>query len=495
MRRGRAWPGSPISPPAPGRRRDPRRLAGRGPRRDSPPPGLGGGAAAGCRRRRRTASEQSRRRATGGGGRCAVSAASPPRCTLAAPRSPGGRLRAEPVARRQGGRARGRGLPLRHGADDPHVPSVLRAHLRRGRPRPRRLARPGPARPAVALLLRRRRHARPARPTSADGRALEAVRPGDAAAGYRRFMRALRAAARHLGPVLLLALDRRRCATRSTLGGGFKPAMLARRHGAAHREHRRRHRPRRSSPTPRVAQMLDHFTQYVGSAPDASPAVLCGIAHMQTGEGVWYPRGGTRAVPEALVRLAARAGRRASDRGTGVRRILTRGRGACAGVEHRRRASASPLAAVVSNTDAVRTHRELLGGTSRGAFAARRRLRAGLLRRRALPRASTAATSTCCITTSSSRATRTRSSTPIYRQRRAGARPDLLRLRSGAHRPGGRAAPGGEALYVLVHTPYLRPHHDWSVMLPRVPPDHPRQARAHRRARRPRRPHRLRALR
>ena len=25
---------------------------------------------------------------------------------------------------------------------------------------------------------------------------------------------------------------------------------------------------------------------------------------------------------------------------------------------------------------------------------------------------------------------------------------------------------GGEALYVLVHTPYLRPHHDWSKMLP-----------------------------
>ena len=47
----------------------------------------------------------------------------------------------------------------------------------------------------------------------------------------------------------------------------------------------------------RVAQMLDHFTQYVGSAPDQSPAVLCGIAHMQTDEGVWYPRGGTGAVP------------------------------------------------------------------------------------------------------------------------------------------------------------------------------------------------------
>ncbi len=53
----------------------------------------------------------------------------------------------------------------------------------------------------------------------------------------------------------------------------------------------------------RVSQMIDHFTQYVGSAPTASPAVLCGIAHMQTSEGIWYPLGGTRAVPEALIRL------------------------------------------------------------------------------------------------------------------------------------------------------------------------------------------------
>src|SRR5262249_39810311 len=28
------------------------------------------------------------------------------------------------------------------------------------------------------------------------------------------------------------------------------------------------------------------------------------------------------------------------------------------------------------------------------------------------------------------------------------------------------APPGGEALYILVHTPYLRPHHDWKSMLP-----------------------------
>ena len=62
------------------------------------------------------------------------------------------------------------------------------------------------------------------------------------------------------------------------------------------------------TPDPRVAQMIDHFTQYVGSSPYGSPAVLCGIAHMQTNEGVWYPVGGTRAVPNALVKLATELG-------------------------------------------------------------------------------------------------------------------------------------------------------------------------------------------
>ncbi len=48
---------------------------------------------------------------------------------------------------------------------------------------------------------------------------------------------------------------------------------------------------RRRVQDPQVAQMLDHFVQYVGSSPYGSPAVLCGIAHMQTDRGVWYPIG------------------------------------------------------------------------------------------------------------------------------------------------------------------------------------------------------------
>ena len=58
----------------------------------------------------------------------------------------------------------------------------------------------------------------------------------------------------------------------------------------------------------RVAQMLDHFVQYVGSSPYGSPAVLCSIGHMQIDGGVWYPMGGTRAVPVALQTLAEELG-------------------------------------------------------------------------------------------------------------------------------------------------------------------------------------------
>src|SRR5678815_1448635 len=77
------------------------------------------------------------------------------------------------------------------------------------------------------------------------------------------------------------------------------------------------------NPDPRVAQMIDHFTQYVGSSPYGAPAVLCGIAHMQTDEGVCYPIGGTRAVPLALEKLARELGVE-FRLDTGIDKILTR---------------------------------------------------------------------------------------------------------------------------------------------------------------------------
>ncbi len=215
------------------------------------------------------------------------------------------------------------------------------------------------------------------------------------------------------------------------------------------------------TPDPRVAQMIDHFTQYVGSSPYGSPAVLCGIAHMQTGEGVWYPLGGTRAVPEALVKLAN--GLDVEFRtGTKIEKILSRG-GEVTGVLTDAGEKIA-LSAVVSNCDSVRTHRELLNGSVGAAFERRRKyepacsgvvLYLGLNKRYEhlahhdfvfsrdpeeefdwiYKKGEPAPDPTCYLAATS------------------GTEPDT-------------APAGGEALYVLVHTPYLRPHHDWKKMLP-----------------------------
>ncbi|MBX9624781.1 MAG: phytoene desaturase [Gemmataceae bacterium] len=223
---------------------------------------------------------------------------------------------------------------------------------------------------------------------------------------------------------------------------------------------------RKFNPDPRVAQMLDHFTQYVGSSPAASPAVLCGIAHMQTGEGVWYPRGGTRAVPEALARLAEELGVDLRPN-CGVRRIVTDPAGrAVRGVETQD-GEVVELAAVVSNADSVRTHRELLDG---GTPQATRRF----LKRRAYEPACSGVVLYLGLNKRYDHLLHhdfVFSRDPeeefefIYGKGEPAPDPTCY-LAATARTEPETAPPGGEALYVLVHTPYLRPHHDWSRMFP-----------------------------
>ncbi len=218
---------------------------------------------------------------------------------------------------------------------------------------------------------------------------------------------------------------------------------------------------RKRVPDARVAQMLDHFVQYVGSSPYGSPAVLCGIAHMQTNDGVWYPIGGTRAVPVALEALARELGV-VFHTGVGVTRIVTEG-GRAAAIETDD-GSRHAVAAVVSNMDSVRTYRELVGGDPEKSFSRRWKREpacSGVVLYLGLDRAYDHLAHHDFVFSRDPE----EEFDAIYRRGEPAPDPTCY-IAAPARTEPDVAPPGGEALYILVHTPYLRPHHDWSAMLP-----------------------------
>ncbi|MEM6855120.1 MAG: phytoene desaturase family protein [Planctomycetota bacterium] len=216
---------------------------------------------------------------------------------------------------------------------------------------------------------------------------------------------------------------------------------------------------RKYIPDHRVSQMLDHFTQYVGSSPYGSPSILCGIASMQVNEGVWYPMGGTRAVPEALTKLARELGVDLRP-GEGVSRIVTE-RGKVVGVETDAGENVA-CGAVVSNMDAVRTHRELIGGDVSRVFDKRRKYEpacSGVVLYLGLDKAYDHVAHHNFVFSRDPE----EEFDSIYHKGEPAPDPTAYLAATARTEPPGAVAPaGGEALYVLVHTPYLRQHHDWS---------------------------------
>jgi phytoene desaturase len=211
----------------------------------------------------------------------------------------------------------------------------------------------------------------------------------------------------------------------------------------------------------RVAQMLDHFVQYVGSSPYGSPAVLCSIAHMQTNDGVWYPMGGTRAVPMALQELAESLGVEFRT-GVEVNRIAAAG-GRVSGVETKD-GRITPVSAAISNMDSVRTYKELVGGAPEKAFSRRWKREpacSGVVLYLGLDRAYDHLAHHNFVFSQDPKA----EFDFIYRRGEPAPDPTCY-LAAPARTEPGVAPEGGEALYVLVHTPYLRPHHNWAEMLP-----------------------------
>ena len=232
---------------------------------------------------------------------------------------------------------------------------------------------------------------------------------------------------------------------------------------------------RRMVPDDRVAQMLDHYTQYVGSDPGQAPAILCGIAAMQVDRGVWYPRGGTRAVPVALKELAEELGVAfklgPEHEVTRIHRASSRGKAKVAGVELAD-GTRLPFPTVVSNADSVRTKRELLGGeTHRDGKAGAgdpEPACSGVVLYLGLDRRYEHLAHHNFVFSRDPE----EEFEHIYKEGTVAPDPTAyLACTARTEEEGGNpetytAPEGGEALYVLVHAPHLRPGQDWSQDLP-----------------------------
>jgi phytoene desaturase len=212
-------------------------------------------------------------------------------------------------------------------------------------------------------------------------------------------------------------------------------------------------------PDARLAQMLDHYCQYVGSSPYLAPAVLCSIGDMQASEGVWYPVGGTRAVAEGLARLAADLGAdlRPNCEVTGFDIEA----GAITGV----RLGAERIAcdAVISNMDAIRTYTDLVGGESGRKYAKKgfEPACSGVVLYLGLNRRYDHLAHHCFVFSRDAE----EEFEAIYKRGNPAPDPTCYLAAPSGTDPSVAPA-GGEALYVLVHTPHLRPDHDWARMMP-----------------------------
>ena len=333
-------------------------------------------------------------------------------------------------------------------------------------------------RPAVALLLRRRRDARSHGRCVGHAARSSSVSPArDTAAGYARFMEIAKRSSSDL---------RRNSFSGRSVGGlarharssaqTFKASTLARPRGAAHRPERRRYDPPRG---PRRARRADarplHAVRRLVAVWVAGSAVRH-RAHADRGRRLVSPRRHAR-VAGALTRLARELGVEIAT-GAAVERILESG-GAARGI---RLADGRTIEAdaVVSNMDTVRTHEGLLERRARARGSAGGAATSPRAPGSCCISACASATTTCCITTSCSRQDPEEEFDAIYREGRPAPDPTCYVAAPAATDPS--VAPRrGEALYVLVHTPYLRPGHDWQRMLAPVSAANPRQAQDERR--------------
>ena len=127
---------------------------------------------------------------------------------------------------------------------------------------------------------------------------------------------------------------------------------------------------RRSVRSDKLARILAHYASQNGGSPYAAPSTANELTHAILNDGLWHPRGGLSAVPEALAKLA-REFNVSIRLSCPVKRIEIEGKLAT-GVTLERDSDFLPADAVVSNMDPISTARYLLPADAVPAPALRR---------------------------------------------------------------------------------------------------------------------------
>ena len=218
----------------------------------------------------------------------------------------------------------------------------------------------------------------------------------------------------------------------------------------------------RSIQEPHLAQLTEHFMQYIGSSPFLAPAILSLIASAQGDYGCWYAMGGTRMVARALERVFTEQGGKV-ERGVGAKRIHVDA-GVVKAVElEDGRVIACDL--VVSNCDVQRTYTDLLGTPA--ARNEQQKIAAkyepacsGVVLYLGLDRRYEHLRHNCFIFSGNSK----QEFDDIYRMGEPARDPTLYLCVPSATDPT-QAPEGCESLYILVHTAYRRDRHDWDGAL------------------------------
>lgn len=210
---------------------------------------------------------------------------------------------------------------------------------------------------------------------------------------------------------------------------------------------------------PHARQMIEHFLQYVGSNPFFAPAILSMIASAQVDQGCWYSMGGTRRVARTLETLARESGVEVIT-GARVKEIRTE-RDAVRAVllEDGREIEAT---SVVSNCDVQRTYRDLVNSpTAKKALAGvQQRYKpacSGVVLYLGLDRQYDHLEHHNFLFSKDSKA----EFDDIYTKGIPAGDPTLY-IAAPSRTDPNQAPAGGEALYILVHTPYLRSGQSWN---------------------------------